>query len=89
VKIHPAHLDELRSRVTPLDTEENRAKYRAGDFPRADSVKDLDKRYRWDLLWAAVSFDWVNHYLYGYLDDNHIDTALKAIVPPLGKEKQQ
>ena len=43
-----------------------------------------DKRKRWDWMWktrvenAPVSL-WVARELYGYLDDSHIDTALKRI----------
>lgn len=47
--------------------------------------KDTAKRFRWDALHAA-KFDvekgrsWVNDVLYKYMDDNHIDTALKKAV---------
>lgn len=42
------------------------------------------KRYRWDLLNAAIiegkrSCHWLSDHLYGYLDDTHIDTALRKI----------
>jgi len=43
-------------------------------------VKDLGMRFRWDLLWAAkVDLN----AMYVYLNDSHIDTALKAIVKEL------
>lgn len=35
------------------------------------------KRYRWDLLWLS-RFEVVE--LYDYLNDDHIDTALRKIV---------
>ena len=49
-----------------------------------------DKRKRWDLLRLAVfpsnygnyqvnGITWICDNLYGYLDDSHIDTALKKI----------
>jgi len=43
-----------------------------------------DERYRWDLLWTAqmdgVSGNsWVCKNLYPYLNDDHIDTALRQI----------
>ncbi len=34
---------------------------------------------RWDMLNALVASQWVCDNLYPYLNDNHIDTALKAI----------
>lgn len=71
---------KLAEAIKPLDTDARRAQYRARDFPRAELVKDLDKRYRWDLLYAAgVAAKGI---LSG-LDDSHIDTALRALVPSL------
>lgn len=41
------------------------------------------KRWRWDLLWYAAAKilpgDWVTKTLYPYLNDNHIDSALRVI----------
>jgi len=43
--------------------------------------RDVEKRLRWDMMWAAVSSTWVcdNIYKLG-MHDTHIDTALKKIV---------
>jgi len=84
MKVTPAHLDELREAIEPLDTDERRTIYRDGKFPRADKVKNLDERYRWDLYWAASRVtgglpDSTNGYA-----TSHIDTALRKIVQPLG-----
>lgn len=44
-------------------------------------VKNIDKRFRWDLLYAtssAARTNWFdNVYAYG-ADDTHVDTALKV-----------
>ena len=40
------------------------------------------KRFRWDLLYMAVGSEWVCENLYPYLNDDHIDTALRNIVIP-------
>lgn len=79
MKMTAVHLTELAEKITPLDTDERREQYRQGLFPRADRVKDLDQRYRWDLLWDACAFgsDWSDY------KDSHIDTALRSIVRPL------
>jgi len=37
------------------------------------------KRWRWDIMWAAKVSNWVGQNLYSYLNDDHIDTALKKI----------
>jgi hypothetical protein len=47
-----------------------------------------DKRFRWDCLHAAriegkPSYVFICTELYQYLDDRHIDTALRRIVPLL------
>lgn len=88
MKIKPEHLAELKSAVARTDTSEKRAIYLEGSFPNADKVKDLNKRYRWDVLYASglKIGDGVGTSglpLYGYLDDTHIDTALRSIVPDL------
>lgn len=84
-------LEELRtlisSAIEAVDIEAHRVRYRALDIPRAESVKDINKRYRWDLFWFAVTgelkaqfFDDVKR-LGG--KDAHIDSLLRAIVPEL------
>ena len=55
-------------------------RYETGQFSRADRVKDLQKRFRFDMFYhAVVGFKFCSD-LYDYLNDNHIDTALKKIV---------
>jgi len=80
VKMQAYDFRVLCAAIQPLDTEERRAKYRRRDFPLADRVQDVYKRYRWDLLWLSkVDIS----RMYDYLDDSNIDTALKRIVPSL------
>jgi len=83
VKVSPDHLTALSSAIVPLDTRELRDRYRARDIPRGELVKDIDRRYRWDLFWMAVRAgnslpDSTNGY-----NDAHIDTALRHIVSAL------
>lgn len=89
MKITPNDLTQLAAFIRPLDTPERRVQYLAGNFPRADLVKDLNMRYRWDVLYASqikigdgvgIQGD-LN--LYSYLNDTHIDTALRSIVAEL------
>lgn len=83
MKVTDNHLAELKAAIEPLDTPERRARYLRGDFLNADKIKDLDRRYRWDLLWESG----VYHKLDArYYNDGHIDTALRAIVPALEEE---
>lgn len=88
MKIQTEHLNALHAAVAPLDTAENRAKYLAGTFPNADRCKDVDMRYRWDLLAASKlkigdGAEMPGLPLYSYIDDAHIDIALRSIVPAL------
>jgi hypothetical protein len=43
------------------------------------NYKDLKKRIRWDILWSLGINDYVRDKLYLYMNDEHLDTALKAI----------
>jgi len=82
MKVTPEHLEAMSSLIKPLDTDDARSRYVAGDFPNADKTRDLDKRYRWDLFWASGSAHvlWNSGTDYA---DAHIDTALRNIVRPL------
>lgn len=53
--------------------------YQARDIPRAESVKDINKRFRWDMVYLAKLSPWICDNLYLYLDDTHIDTALRHV----------
>jgi hypothetical protein len=81
MRITTGTVEAWKAAIEPLDTEEARAAYRAGNFPRADRVKDLNKRYRWDLAHAA-KLNLIALYDVG-CNDTHIDTALRNIVPAL------
>ena len=43
-------------------------------------AKDVEMRLRWDLLHAAKIDDFIIDTLYPYLNDTHIDTALRKIM---------
>lgn len=88
MKITPEHFAALKALVGPADTPERRALYLAGKYHNADRTKDLDMRYRWDLYHATVKYDAWTKAVYEYANDNHIDTALRAIVPPLKAQEK-
>lgn len=82
MKIKPAHLQHMRDAIAATMAKhgpEKLAAYRAqlASDPR---VKDIDKRYRWDLFQAAGLGRYSCDVLYAYLDDAHIDTAIRSIV---------
>lgn len=84
MKMTAALYDWLHAAIECHDTAARRAAYREGRYPRADRTKDVDMRYRWDLLWAVRDSmpDVLGKELNG-LRDTHIDTALRRIVAPL------
>ena len=53
MKIKSEVVNALRQRIADFDTEDRRNAYREGRFPRADTVRNLDMRYRWDLYYVA------------------------------------
>jgi len=75
VKITREHLQILENAIKPLDTKEQRKPYLDNGLS--------DTRYRFDLLYRCGLTLWVCDTLYKYVDDTHIATALKRIVPPL------
>lgn len=85
MKISQGEVQALRELIQPLDTEAQREHYRQGNFPRANKVKDLDRRYQWDLFWVARGMS----ALTGEYKDSHIDTALRSIVPSLFIESHE
>ena len=75
MKIKPEHYEHMRAAIAPSDTARLRDEYRA--------LALSSKRYRWDLTYAAKLSPWICDNLYAYLDDTHIDTALRRIVADL------
>lgn len=78
-----AERSAIAERVASFDTPDRRNAYRSRQFPRADRVKDLDKRYRWDLAYVADIRDVITAVYDRGGNDAHIDTALRMIVSPL------
>ncbi len=75
MKIQPEHLAHMRQSIAPHDTDFHRSRYKAAGHS--------DKRYRWDLAYHAGLTTYICDVLYTYLNDTHIDTALKHLVRPL------
>ena len=85
MKYPAALLQSLADAIRPLDTPERRAAYLAGNFPRAALCKDREMRYRWDLMNAIPDYfpRFVNPAYNLGCNDDHIDTALRKVVPKL------
>ena len=83
MKVDKQTLERWREAIAPLDTPELRARYIARDIPRAHTVKDIDVRYAHDLLWATVNNKGIALCEVWTMNDAHIATALRRIVPKL------
>ena len=83
MKMKPEHYQHVEAEIRKTERRfgpEYLAEYRKR--LEADSrVKDVPMRYRWDLFSGAGLDRYACDVLYTYLDDAHIDTALRRIVP--------
>lgn len=85
MKIKPEHYKAMKDAIDTLLASHPHLvdDYKHGRFPRSDRVQDLNKRFRWDLLWMSGRRNWMLDAVYPYANDTHIDTALRNIVPTI------
>jgi len=81
MKIKKEHYTYIKSAIEALPVDKLLAHKEALKFD--DRIKDLDKRFRWDCLHAVIKSSWICDNLYPYMDDTHIETALRSIVKEL------
>lgn len=82
MKMKTEHFQYIKSEIEKFigdDLEKLKTIYENGAFNNADKVKDLDKRFRWDMFHFAKLLQFQCDTLYDYLNDDHIDTALREI----------
>ena len=77
MKIQPDHAATIAAAAKAHDTPEARKV--------AIQQGYTDRRHRWDCLWVAKQSSWVCDTLYPYLNDDHIDSALRSIIPELDR----
>ena len=80
MKIQPNHYATMRDKIALVAGDAAR---RRDCIIHEGRAKDIEKRLRWDLLYAAGLSQWICDNLYSYANDDHIDTALRAIVREL------
>lgn len=83
MKASKEQIDKLRNAIAPLDTQERRARYLRGDYPRSENTRDLDVRYAFDLLWEAIDAGDLSYSDIENLNDAQTATALRNVVPKL------
>lgn len=90
MKIKKEHFDHLQTSIDQVLAQYNNqgqlvSEYERGLFHRSEKTKDLQRRFCFDLLFGAGLNKFVCDELYPYLNDDHIYTALKAIVPKVSR----
>ncbi len=88
MKIKPEHFEHLKTEIEAILSKYDRVvdEYERGQFPRSEKVKDLQRRFCFDVLFGAGLSRWVSDNLYPYMNDDHLYTALKAICPKLERK---
>lgn len=90
MKITDTHFAELKEKIEHRLSADRQGmlspgKYENGAFHNASKVKDLQRRYCFDVLYSSVPASWICRELYPYLTDDHIYSALKAICSKVEK----
>jgi len=92
MKFSQAHVQILKDRMLPLINDKVIDSYQSGKFRGAEKVKDLNKRFRWDVFYASGTRigDGVgissNCGIEGDYNDIHIDTALRSFIPKIERK---
>ncbi len=86
MKIKTEHYQQLEKAINETLAIHNKDNalvlaYQNGEFHNSDKVKDLQKRFCYDVLYGSGLSSFVCNTLYTYLNDDHIYTALKKICP--------
>jgi hypothetical protein len=71
MKMKPEHYEYIKGKMLATSTAPTLHSYTSRGLS--------EKRWRWDWLYEAKLSNWVCDNLYSYLNDEHIDTALKQI----------
>lgn len=75
MKMKQEHYDYIKNRISIYTY--STAKYYYENIKNDPRVKDINKCFRWDLFYASIAPKYTCDNLYPYLNDDHIDTALK------------
>ena len=82
MKIKADHYEHMKQAIAAVWTKEKHEAHRKFIINEGKS-KDVEMRLRWDWSYYAQLSSFVCDPLYTYLDDTHVDTALRAIIKEL------
>jgi hypothetical protein len=83
MKITPAHYAHMKQAMSAVADRIPAIRDAIAADPR---VRDADKRLRWDLFNDAGLTRWLCDNVYSYANDDHVDTALRAIMKEIETE---
>ena len=88
MKIKPEHLTHLQTEINKVLVKYPNivGEYERGQFPRADRVKDLQRRFCFDLSYGAGLNKFICRELSPYMNGDHLYTALKRVCPKVTKQ---
>ncbi len=77
MKIKPEHYTHILESIRPLThlLESHRIA-----LIKEGKAKDIDKRLRWDAIYAARLTTFICDQIYPYANDEHIDTVLRQVI---------
>ena len=77
MKMTKEHYNRIKTAIASIPRE------LALEHKSKELGKDKAMRFRWDMFIAAKLSIFASDELYSYLNDDHIDTALKAVMKEL------
>ena len=77
MKMTKEHYNRIKTAIASIPRE------LALEHKSKELGKDKAMRFRWDMFIAAKLSTFAGDELYSYLNDDHIDTALKAVMKEL------
>ncbi len=81
MKIKPEHAARMKEAISKFSPDQVASHRRY--IVEEGRARDVEKRLRWDLSHQAGLTRFICDDVYSYADDEHIDTALRAIVDEL------
>lgn len=82
MKIKPEHYAHMLAAIK-AKLDQNEPTLKQSYYIDNKIGKDPLKRHRWDLMHSCRMSRWLCDNVYPYANDDHIDTALKAIIKEL------
>ena len=80
MKITAEHFNHISTAISDAFSAADVDKHREFII-KEGRAKDIEKRLRWDLLYHTPGLSqYLSDNLYAYMDDSHVDTALKAVM---------